>query len=103
MGAGLAEWLAGARACPNRSVIGPSGEPQGVTPPADAGEEVALRVAAQVVGLDIDDGSLVDITGRDVSGADEVAQPLSGIGVDLVVVGKRVQVADEFHHGFGWV
>jgi len=55
---------------------------------------VALRVAAQVVGLDIDDGSLVDITGRDVSGADEVSQPLRGIGVDLVVVGK---VADEFH------
>lgn len=26
LGAGLTEWLAGARTCPNRSVIGPPGE-----------------------------------------------------------------------------
>ena len=36
------EWLAGARACPNRSVS-PAGELEGVGPAPDPGEEVALR------------------------------------------------------------
>ena len=85
--AGGAERLAGATSCPNRSVIGPSGEPQGEAPSADAGEEVALRVPAQIIGTHVDDGALVNVSGRDVPGGDEVAEPLRGIRVDLVVVG----------------
>jgi hypothetical protein len=87
--AGRAEGLAGARACPNRSVIRPSCESQGVAPSADAGEEVALCVAAQVVGLNIDDAALVNVPGCDVSGCDEVSEPLSGIGVDFVVINRH--------------
>jgi hypothetical protein len=85
-----AEWLAGARACPNRSVIGDAGESQGIAPSADAGEEVALGESAQIVRLDLDNGSLVNVTGRDLSGSDKFSQPLGGIGVDLVVVRTHI-------------
>ena len=71
--AGGAEGLAGTRACPNRSVIGPSGEPQGVAPDADSGEEMALGKGAEFCGVDLDDGSLVDDARRDVSGGYEIA------------------------------
>jgi hypothetical protein len=56
-----------------------------VAPDSDAREEVALRVAAQLVGIELDDASLIDNAWRDVSCVDEVADPLSSIGVDLVV------------------
>lgn len=79
--------LAGARACPNRSVVGPACRSQGVAPDPDAGEEVALDVAAEVVGADFNDAALIYIPWRDVAGRNEIAQPLGGVGVDLVVVG----------------
>jgi hypothetical protein len=43
----------GAASGPERFVIGPSGEPGSKAPEASAGEEVALRVSAQVVGSNI--------------------------------------------------
>jgi hypothetical protein len=85
--AGGAEGLAGARACPNRSVVGPAGESEGDGPSADAGEEMALGVAGEIVGAHVNDASLVNVAAGDVSGVDEVAEPLRCIGVDLVVVG----------------
>jgi hypothetical protein len=48
------ERLAGARASPNRSVVWPPGEAEGVAPPADPGEEVALGEACEVHRLNID-------------------------------------------------
>jgi hypothetical protein len=47
---------------------------------------MALRVALEVVWLDIHDAPFVNITRRDVACGDQVTQPLRGIGVDLVVV-----------------
>jgi hypothetical protein len=85
--AGGTEGLAGTRACPNRSVVGPSGEPEGVGPSGNAGEEVALGVATEVVGLDLEDASLVNVAGGDVSSVDKVAEPLGGVWVDFIVVG----------------
>jgi hypothetical protein len=82
-----AERLTGARSCPNFLIVGPSSGAQGMTPDADAGEEVALRVASQVAGCDIFDASLVDIAGGDVPRGDQVAQPRCCEGVELVVVG----------------
>jgi hypothetical protein len=90
--AGGAERLARATSRPNRSVIGPSGKSEGVGPPADAGKEMALRIAPEIAGSHVDDASLVDIAWRDVSGGDEVAEPLGGIRVDLVVVGGHGKV-----------
>jgi hypothetical protein len=83
----LGERLARTGASPNRSVVAPSGSPKGVAPNADAGEEVALRETAQVAWEDILDASLVNDSMGDVSGINEVSEPLSCIGVDLVVVG----------------
>jgi hypothetical protein len=69
------------------SIVAPAGKSESSRPSTDAGEEMALRVAPQIVGPHVDDGSLVDIAWCDVSGGDEVAEPLGGIGIDLVVVG----------------
>jgi hypothetical protein len=70
---GGAERLARARARPNRSVVIPPSESQGVTPDADAGEEVALRVSAQVIGPDFGNGSLINVARCDMSRCDQVA------------------------------
>jgi hypothetical protein len=43
-----AERLTGTGASPDRAVVGPSGEAQGVGPDSDTGEEVDLGVSAQV-------------------------------------------------------
>jgi hypothetical protein len=85
--AGGAERLAGTRACPNRSVIAPSGKPESEGPSSDPCEEMTLRVSGEIVGPDIDDGSFVNVAWRDVPGRDEVAEPLSGERIDLVVPG----------------
>ena len=50
---------------------------------------MALSKAAQVVGIDIDDGALIDLACCDVTGGDEVAKPLCCIGGNLVVVGRH--------------
>jgi len=44
-----AERLARGTTCPNRSVVGPSGEPEGNGPSADTGEEMALAIAFKVI------------------------------------------------------
>jgi hypothetical protein len=85
--AGGREWLAGARACPNRSVVWPAGETEGERPSAEPGEEMGLGVSPQIVGSHVNDASLVDISSGDMSGFDEVAEPLRCIGIVFVVVG----------------
>jgi hypothetical protein len=81
-----AEGLAWAGACPNRSVIAPSGETQGDAPSSDAGEEVALCVSSEVICLHILDAALVDVACRDLPGRNEIAKPLRGVRVDLVII-----------------
>lgn len=88
-----AERLAGTRAGPHSAVVGPAGEAQGVRPNADAGEEVALSVAAKVVGSDVENAPRVDVAGGQVAGSDEVSQPLGDIEVDFVVVVHGRQVS----------
>jgi len=90
---GGAERLAGATSCPNRSVVGPSSEPERVGPAADPGEEMGLLVSRQVAGPHVNDASLVNVSRCDVSSGDEVAEPLGGIGIDLVVIGGHLHLA----------
>lgn len=85
------EGLAGARGCPNRSSIGPSGKPGGKAPSADAGEQVDLCKSVEVAGLKLDDAALVDDAGRDVALVDEPTQPVSGDGIVFVVEGLSTQ------------
>ena len=50
---------------------------------------MTLRVTVQIVGAHVCNGSFVNIAWRDQTGGNEVAQPLCGVGVDLVVVGAH--------------
>jgi hypothetical protein len=84
---GNAERLARTGTGPNRSIIWPACAPKGVAPNTDAGEEVALRESVEVARVHVFDASLVNDSISDVSCRDEVSQPLSCIGVDLVVIG----------------
>jgi hypothetical protein len=52
LGACRTEGLAGAATGPNRSVVIPSGESEGVAPAPDPGEEVALGESSEVGGMD---------------------------------------------------
>ena len=79
--------LTGNGAGPHGSVVGPTGEPESETPAGDAGEEVALLVPRKVIGRHVLDRAVVHIAGRDVTGGNEVPQPLDTERVDLVVVG----------------
>lgn len=82
-----AKGLAWGRACPNRSVVGPSGEAERVGPSADPGEEVRLREAAEVIGGHLDDAALVHLARRHQAAPDQLPQPSGGRRVELVVVG----------------
>jgi hypothetical protein len=87
--AGCAERLTGAGAGPERLVVSHSSKSSCMGPDANAGEEVRLRVATKVIGLHLDNRPLVHIARRNQSGADEVAQPLSRVRLNLVVVGRH--------------
>jgi hypothetical protein len=62
-----------------------------VRPDTDAGEEVALREPLEVARLNVRDAPLVNLARRDVPGVDQVAEPLSGERVELVVVGGHAR------------
>lgn len=81
-----AERLAGAGAGPDGPVVGPSGETKGVGPDADSGEEVALSVTVEVRSSHVPNGSFIDISVSDQFIGDQIAQPLRGVGVYLVIV-----------------
>ncbi len=51
--AGRTEGLAGTASGPDFAVVWPSGEPQGIGPDPDSGEEVALVVSGEVAGSNI--------------------------------------------------
>jgi hypothetical protein len=80
------ERLAGTTSCPNRSVVGPACETERETPPADAGEEVALDESGEVFAAHVLDASLVDFAIGNQTFLDELAQPRGGVRVVLVVV-----------------
>jgi hypothetical protein len=88
-----AERLARRRSCPDGLVVGPPCKSKRIAPDADASEEVALGVSGNVIGSDVSDVSLIYISRCNHVGVDQVAQPLSAVRVDLVVVGYR------FSHG----
>lgn len=78
--------LAGDAAGPRRALVRPSGDPERSGPSADAGEEMALPVSSEVVGVNKSNVPFIDIARRYVPRRDEIAEPLRGVGVDFVVV-----------------
>lgn len=95
--AGDGERLTGARSCPDGPLVGPSCDAQSERPAADTGEEVALSVAGEIVGLHIDDAALVHVPWCDVPGGDEVSEPSGGVRVALVVISGAIH--DTIHDG----
>nr|WP_247888953.1 hypothetical protein [Azospirillum brasilense] len=87
--AGGGEGLAGARTGPDGLVVRPASQSKSEGPSADSREEVRLRVALDVVRLDIGNAPGVDVAGRDVAVSDQLAQPCRRAGVEFVVVGAR--------------
>lgn len=83
---GRAERLAGATACPKRSVGWISGELHGERPSADSGEEVAVPELSQIVGGDVGDTPGVDDARPEKLSADEVSEPLRCVFIVLVEV-----------------
>lgn len=83
---GLTEGLAGRRAGPDGQALGHAGEAQRVGPAADPGEEMALREAAQVGGLHLEDGASVHLARGQQPGRDQIPQPGAGRGIGVVVV-----------------
>jgi hypothetical protein len=71
---------------PDGAVVCPSCKTEGKAPSSDAGEEVALRVAFEIIRSDIHNAPFVNIARRNVAGGNEVTQPLGGVGVNLVVI-----------------
>lgn len=87
--AGDRERLARAGAGPELAVVGPAGESSGERPASDAGEKVALSKPGKVICSDVDDGSFIHFSCRNQARGHEVAKPLRGVGVELVVVVGR--------------
>ena len=79
------EGLTGATPRPNRSSVGPLGRAEGVRPDSDAGEEVGLLMGDDVLCFQVSNGPGVDDTWRDVSGRNQVANPLRRVRLDFVV------------------
>ena len=76
---------AGARARPNRSVIGPSGKSQGVIPDCNSGKEVALSKSSKVGGVHVRDAALIHFSRCNDVLADQFAEPGRFLGIDFVV------------------
>jgi hypothetical protein len=78
--------LAGARACPNRSVVGPPCKAQGERPSADPSEEMGLRIPGEVARPHVDDAPVVNVAAGNAPGVDEFPELLDCIRINLVVV-----------------
>jgi hypothetical protein len=83
-----AEGLARRRAGEDVGVIVVSGETAGVGPAAKASEQVLLSVSSKVIRLYCPDIAFIHVSGRNVTGVDEIAQPGSRERVVLVVVSR---------------
>jgi hypothetical protein len=70
-----AERLAGTTSGPNGKIIRPSSLTQGVTPDADAREEVVLRVAFEIVCGDFRDRAFIDISPANKIRGDQLPEP----------------------------
>lgn len=92
-----AERLARTGSSPDGAIVGPSGEAKGVGPAADPGEEVTGSEAGEVCGSDIPDIPCVYLTLRQMSGGNEVPQPVGGIRIDLVVVMHEYEIGSRVH------
>lgn len=67
--------------------------PQGSGPDSDSPEEMVLVEPPEVHGLNQSNASLIDVSIRDVSRLDQIAQPLRRVRIVFVVVGAQANSA----------
>ena len=91
----LGEWIAWTAPTPHVDVVGPPGVSQGSGPSSNSAEEVTLPVARDVGGPEVSDRSLIDDSFRDLSRGDQVARPLRGVRVAVVVERHRQRLLEE--------
>lgn len=89
-----AERLARAGTSPNRSVVTPPGLSQCVAPHSAAGKKVALGKSAQVAGVHIFNAPFINDTWRNMSGINQVTQPLRCVRVYFVVIGGHTPLSN---------
>jgi hypothetical protein len=86
---GDGEGLAGATPGPDRPVVGPPGEAEGVAPDSDACEEMRLSRCSHVFTGHLENAARIDAPLGDVPGVGEVLQPLRRERLELVVVRRH--------------
>jgi len=91
----LRERLARTGAGPEGPFVSPASKSSCNGPEATAGKEVALGVAAEVVGVDDLDRSGVDVAWHDDATSDEFTQDVCGSFVVLVVVGADIHAPSD--------
>lgn len=80
--------LAGTRASPDGSIIGPSSQSKSEGPSADAREEVDLRERFEVGRVNFGDATLIDFTLRNQTINHQFPKPSGSAGIELVEVGR---------------
>jgi hypothetical protein len=81
--------LTGTGACPDAGDTFESCPPQGEGPASDPGEEVALVVLGEFIGIHLQNAAAVNVTSRQLASRDQLAQPGAGARVVIVVVDHR--------------
>jgi hypothetical protein len=89
--------LTGTGACPDAGDAFESGPAQGEGPAADPGEEVALVVLGEFIGLYLQNAAAVHVASRQLASRDQLAEPGAGARVVVVVVGDY-----HLRHGRAW-
>jgi hypothetical protein len=99
LASGAGERLARAGARIDRTIVRPTGEPQGIRPAADSREPVPLAESTHFACRDLLNRSFIYLSVRDQSVAYQVSEPLGCEGVDFVVVRRHGLVfAPESQH-----
>jgi hypothetical protein len=81
--------LTGTGACPDAGDAFESCPAQGEGPAADPGEEVALVVLGELIGLHLQNAAAVHVASRQLASRDQLAEPGAGARIVVVVVGHR--------------
>jgi hypothetical protein len=79
------EGLAGTAPGPDFSVFGPAGEFKGKVPPPDPGKEMGASNPGKIGPSDFLDASLIYNPLRYFTSCSQIAKPLCGVGVKLVI------------------
>lgn len=85
---GYREWLAGGRSGPKRDINRHPSKAKRICPAANPSEEMTLREAIYIVGLNFENGPAVDLAGWDVALLHQLSEPDTCPLVEVVKVNR---------------